>query len=98
MPTVFMAIARVRDWKAVQRLSEEDLLDYMWRAGATRCHLHRNLEDASQLLLIIEAPYRDDLDRVIAQFHALFKQDVIESSVWEVVVATGTGEEQARMG
>ncbi len=88
MPAVFLAITRVRDWKAVQRRSDDELLRGLRQVTATCCHLHRNLEDASQMLLIIEAPCRDDLDEVIPRFHVLFGQDVLESSVWETVVAT----------
>ncbi len=87
MPTVFLAIARVRDWEAVQRFIEEELLSYLRKVGATRYRLHRNLEDASRLLFIVEAPHRDDLDEVIFRFQGFFNQDVIESSVWETVAA-----------
>ncbi len=86
MPTVFIAIARVRDWKAIQRLNDEELLTHMRKVGATRYRLHRNLEDASQMLVIIEVPYLDDLGEWTTQFNARFWEDVLESSVWEMVI------------
>ncbi len=87
MPTVFLAIARVRDWEAVQRFSEEELLSQVRKLGVARYRLQRNVEDASWLLLIVEASHRDDLDEVICRFHTFFNQDVIESSTWETVAA-----------
>ena len=86
MPSVFMAIARVKDWKAIQRLNDEELLKNVHRVGATRYRVYRNLEDASQMLLTIEVPHLDDLNDLIARFSVLSKENILESSVWETVI------------
>ncbi len=91
MPSIFIAIARVRDWQAILRFNDEELLKNAHKAGATRYRIHRNLEDASQMLLTIEVPYLDDLDDLVARFSVLSRENILESSVWETVIDGGIG-------
>src|ERR1700730_15038034 len=59
MSIVFTSIARVKDWKAVQRLNREILVGRAREAGATRYRLYRNVKDASQVLVLAECPDDD---------------------------------------
>lgn len=54
MAIVLTWIARVTDWRALQRLNRETLLDRAREAGARRYQLYRNVKDASQLLVVAE--------------------------------------------
>lgn len=56
MAVVLTLMARVKSWKALQRLNRETLLGQAREAGATRYRVYRNAMDASQVLVIAEFP------------------------------------------
>ncbi len=55
MAVVFTARLRVRDWRALLRLSDERLILYARAAGARRYQLYRDTHDAAEALLLVEA-------------------------------------------
>lgn len=55
MAVIFTARLRVRDWRALLRLSDERLLLYARVAGAQRYQLYRDTHDAAEALLLVEA-------------------------------------------
>jgi hypothetical protein len=56
MPSVVTSIARVKDWQALQELSNTTLVGQARQAGVSHYRVYRNLNDASQALLIFELP------------------------------------------
>jgi hypothetical protein len=46
---------QVHDWRALLRLSDEQLILYAQAAGARRYQLYRNTHDAAEALLLVEA-------------------------------------------
>ncbi|SRR5260221_12704925 len=59
MAVVFTYTARVRDWKRLQAVSRQTLIQRAKEAGAHRYQLYRNSNDASELLIVAEFPDRD---------------------------------------
>lgn len=55
MAIILTARLRVRDWRALLRLSDERLLLYARAAGARRYQLYRDTHDAAEALLLVEA-------------------------------------------
>lgn len=55
MAIILTARLRVRDWRALLRLSDERLLLYARAAGARRYQLYRDTHDAAEGLLLLEA-------------------------------------------
>ena len=95
MSIVFTSIARVKDWKAVQRLNREILVGRAREAGATRYRLYRNVKDASQVLVLAECPDDDavqELSRDIGdQLGAVLHDGAWDDRAWEATDCEGIG-------
>lgn len=61
MAVVLTARFRVSDWRALRQLSDETLIHYAHAAGARRYRLFRNVYDAAEALLLVEAASLDSL-------------------------------------
>lgn len=55
MAVLFTARLRVRDWRALRRLSDERLMLFARAAGARRYQLFRDSHDAAEALVLVEA-------------------------------------------
>lgn len=89
MPVIFTAIARVRDWQALQELNN-DMVTRVQAIKATRYQIYRNANDASLALLLIELPEQDDVgemrETLVEQLNTLPKVSLTDDRMWE---ATG---------
>jgi hypothetical protein len=54
VPTVFTLIARVKDWEALHKLNQDILIGQAAAAGATRYRVFRNVNDASEVMVLAE--------------------------------------------
>jgi len=87
MPVTFTSIVKIKDWKALQELNRETLVNQADKIGATHFQIYRNLNDASQMLIIAEFPDDDALREMIKalnkQFETLLTGGLSDDRVWE---------------
>jgi hypothetical protein len=87
MPVIFTAIARVKDWQALQELNEERMMASAQALKAGRYQIYRNVNDASLALLWVELPDQNDVCEMRAavteQLGAVEKLAVVDERVWE---------------
>jgi hypothetical protein len=92
---LYILIAQVRDWKALQRLNRSTLLEFARQAGAIRFRVYRNVRDASQGLLVAELPdyatARDLSERIGAELDAPGDGDLSIERVWQPTELDGIG-------
>ena len=70
MAVTFTSIVNIKDWKALQELNRETLVNQADKIGATYFQIYRNLNDVSQMLIIAEFPdYAIAIDRACRQIH-----------------------------
>jgi len=55
-------IVRVKDWQALARLNDTQVLAQAQRSGVSRYRVYRNAHDASQVLFIFELPSHAGLE------------------------------------
>lgn len=67
MAVCYTIMARIKDWKALQRLSDQTLIGYARAAGATRYRIFRNVHNAAEVLLIAEFPDHDAVRQMNSQ-------------------------------
>lgn len=95
MPVTFTSIVNIKDWKALQELNRETLVNQADKIGATRFQIYRNLNDASQMLIIAEFPDYDALREMIKalnkQFETLLTGGLSDDRVWEKTEWEGIG-------
>lgn len=95
MPVTFTSIVNIKDWKALQELNRETLVNQADKIGATRFQIYRNLNDASQMLIIAEFPDYDALREMIKalneQFEARLTGGFSDDRVWEKTEWEGIG-------
>lgn len=95
MPVTFTSIVNIKDWKALQELNRETLVNQADKIGATRFQIYRNLNDVSQMLIIAEFPDYDALREMIKalnkQFETLLTSGFSDDRVWEKTEWEGIG-------
>jgi hypothetical protein len=95
MPVTFTSIVNIKDWKALQELNRGILVNQADKIGATRFQIYRNLNDASQMLIIAEFPDYDALREMIKalnkQFETLLTGGLSDDRVWEKTEWEGIG-------
>ncbi|GAC1349172.1 MAG: hypothetical protein NVSMB27_19790 [Ktedonobacteraceae bacterium] len=83
------SIARIKDWKALRRLNAEILIEKARELGAVRYRIYRNMNDASQVLFIVDLADREavrEMGEVICeQLSTLLQRDVPDDQAWEPV-------------
>jgi len=93
MSVIFTFIARVSDWKALQRLSDQTLIGYARQAGATRYRIFRNTHDAAEVLLLVEFPSHDGLHQMDQsandQMMTLVGEGMSDERIWEAIDCDG---------
>jgi hypothetical protein len=86
MPVILTALARVRDWQALQELNNH-LVAKAQAIKATRYQIYRNANDASLALLLIELPEPDDVsemrETLVEQLNVLPKVSLADDRMWE---------------
>jgi hypothetical protein len=95
MPVTFTSTVNIKDWKALQELNRETLVNQADKFGATYFQIYRNLNDVSQMLIIAEFPDYDTLREMIKalnkQFETLLTGDLSDDRVWEKTEWEGIG-------
>jgi hypothetical protein len=87
MPVVYMAIASVKDWQAMQKLNDETLVSKA-RVLHARCYkIYRDPSNPSQALLWVELPGLEDVyemrETVVEQVKRLPNLDLVDDWLWE---------------
>lgn len=87
MPVIFTAIARVKDWQALQELNDQAIIATIEALQATRYRIYRNLNDASLALLWVELPDHNDVcdirTAVTEQLGAVENLGLADDRAWE---------------
>lgn len=95
MTVLLTTVARVRDWKALQKLHHTVLVGRAREVGVTRYRIYRNTGDAAQALIVAEAPEPDalrDLSRYLdEEIAVLIDGDTIDERIWEPIELEGIG-------
>jgi hypothetical protein len=65
MPVVTTFTAHVKDWKALQSLHREILIDWARKLGATRYCIFRNAADAAEALVMVELTAYEDAQEMV---------------------------------
>jgi hypothetical protein len=95
MAILFTAVARIRDWQALQRLNHEALVGLARDTKVTRYRLYRNVRDASQLLLVAELADDEaaaEWSREIGEYlDPLLDEGATDDRVWEATTFDGIG-------
>lgn len=95
MSITYTSIVMIKDWKALQKLNRETLVNHADRMGATYFQIYRNPNDASQMLIIAEFPDHDTLREMSKAinnwFETLSTGDFSDNRVWEKTEWEGIG-------
>ena len=86
MSVVFTTIASVKDWSALRRLNRETLIRQAREAGATQYRLLRNVNDASEVIVLAELPDYEaaqELGKIVAVEMAPLLEGIGEPIAWE---------------
>ncbi len=96
MPVVLTLVGRVRDWQALRRLHQEELIQQAREAGATRFGLYRDVRDASQALVVGVFPDHEaarEMERALGgQLDSLLSGAPAEDRVWEAIGTDSIGD------
>jgi hypothetical protein len=86
MTVTLTALARVKDWQALQELNN-DILASAQAIKATRYQIYRNANDASLALLLIELLEPDDVgemrEALVEQLSTLPMVSLTDDRMWE---------------
>lgn len=90
MAVIFTAIAKIKDGQTLEKLKAETLIEQARARGATRYQIYRNVNDASQALVLVELPNREAVlevgDAVLEQMDDLLAGKLADDWVWEPLV------------
>ncbi len=95
MSVTFTSTVNIKDWKALQEVNRETLVNQADQIGATYFQIYRNLNDVSQMLIIAEFSDYDALREMIKalnkQFETRLTGDLSDNQVWEKTEWEGIG-------
>jgi hypothetical protein len=83
---VFTSSAKLKDWKALREFHEGVLLASARACGAQRYELYRNVNDATQVLLVAEFADGDQLREFLGTWldaRGLVSSDAAHNALWE---------------
>jgi hypothetical protein len=87
MTVVTTFTAHIKDWKALQILHSEILIDWARKMGATRYRIFRNAADAAEALVMVELTSYEDAQEMIqivgAQLLPILVRNVRLADIWE---------------
>lgn len=92
MAVLVVTTARVKNWKALQKAWRVTFTGRNPRLRAARIQLYRNTHDASQALLVIEAPNLEALTEVgeaVSESMRAQLKDISTERTWEVIEHLG---------
>jgi predicted ester cyclase len=98
MPILFTTTACVKDWKALREAHRTTLLGRARLAGAKRFQVYRNVNDASQALIVVELPDEDaarEMSRALnEQLSDIQVGEVPDYEAWEPTGWDGLNKEE----
>jgi hypothetical protein len=87
MPVVVTFVARIKDWKRLQQLNQESLIEEARESGATRYCLFRNGSDAAELMVMLELANYDAAQELAhtlnEEIHSLLANGEADTHIWE---------------
>ena len=86
MPILITSIIKIKDWQAWQEINRSRLLDQVRQAGARRYQLYRNVNDASQALVVAEVADYDaarETRKALSAIDDLLVDGAADERVWE---------------
>src|SRR5262245_1115197 len=93
MPMLLTVMARTTDWRAVEMVHREWLIDCARANGATHLRLYRNAKDAAQVLLLAELPDHEAVQNLVravgTRLGDLIVGGVPDDRLWETTVGEG---------
>ena len=78
MFVVLTAMFRVKDWKALRRFSDQNLIAYAHTAGASRYQIYRNIHDAAEALLIVEVANHGAMAQINNAIMQMSKHTIVQ--------------------
>jgi hypothetical protein len=95
MSVLVTSIARVKDWQALEQLNNETLVGRVKKIRVRCYRVYRNVNDASQALIIVELPDHDAVREVsealTEQINMLFEGGISTDGIWELTELEGIG-------
>ena len=89
MPVVTTFTAHVKDWKALQSLHREILIDWARKLGAIRYCVFRNAADAAEALVMVELTDYEDAQELVqivgAHLLPIRARDGRLADIWEPI-------------
>ena len=93
MPVILIKVGRVRDWRTLQKVHRTLLVGQARDLGATRFWVCRNVDDASQVLIVVEGPEHDGLVDLASYLEehliGLLDTDANDQGIWEPIEIDG---------
>jgi hypothetical protein len=86
MSILVTSMIKIKDWLAWQELNRERLLYQASQAGALRYQIYRNVNDASQTLIVAEVAAHDaarELRKALGEVSDLLAGGAADERVWE---------------
>jgi ketosteroid isomerase-like protein len=86
MPILVTSIVKITDWQAWREAHRERLLHHAKQSGAQRYQIYRNVNDASQTLVVAEFADYDsarELSKALGEISELLTSSVITECMWE---------------
>jgi hypothetical protein len=86
MSILVTSIIKIKDWLAWQELNRERLFQRARQAGALRYQIYRNVNDASQTLVVAEVADHDaarEMRKALGEIDDLLACGVADERVWE---------------
>jgi hypothetical protein len=86
MPILVTSIIKIKDWQAWQEINRERLIHRARQAGALRYQIYRNVNDASQTLVVAEVADHDaarEMRKALGEIDDLLAGGAADERVWE---------------
>src|SRR5438105_9372777 len=86
MPILVTSIIKIKDWHAWREVNRERLLHQAREFGARRYQVYRNVNDASQTLVVAEFADHDaarELSKALGEISELLTSSSIDECMWE---------------
>jgi len=93
MSILVTSMIKIKDWQAWQAVNRERLLHQARQAGAKRYQIYRNVNDASQALVVAEVADYDtarEMSNALGEVSDLLAGGGADEQVWEATGWEGT--------
>jgi hypothetical protein len=94
MPILVTSIIKIKDWQAWREVNRERLLHQAREFGARRYQIYRNVNDASQTLVVAEFADHDaarEMSKALGEIDDLLAGGAADERIWEPTGWTDIG-------